>query len=80
MLSHSEQPAPRGGDHLTPPSVFCHLLCPCQARRAAPRLTLCGLDADTDTTAGGCAPACCVVCWDLGRTVLVARRCERCPT
>jgi len=53
-----------------------HLICHCQVA-AVPRLTLCGLDVD-HLPRPGVIP--CVVCWDLGRSVIVARRCERCAS
>lgn len=60
-----------------------HLVCHCQLR-ARPRIALCGLDVtgNDDLTLnqiiGEAQP--CVVCLDLARTALVARRCQRCPS
>ncbi len=69
--------APRGADH---DPVTVHLVCGCQ--RDDPRLALCGLDVtathlQTLTLPPGSVQPC-IVCHDLARTVLVARRCERC--
>lgn len=77
-------PEPAGSSPPTPRRrPIGHLCCTCQLR-AVPRLALCG----TDVTGVREEPnlrdpdplAWCTVCRDLGRTVLVARRCERCPT
>jgi hypothetical protein len=58
-----------------------HLVCSCQRRD--PRIALCGLDVTGTHAATLLLPTgqvqACVVCLDLARTVLVARRCQRCP-
>lgn len=71
------------GDPRPPERVtVAHLVCGCQ--RSDPRLALCGSDV-TDThprtlLLPADAVQACAVCLDLGRTVLISRRCERCPT
>lgn len=62
--------------------VIAHLMCVCQ--RADPRLALCGADV-TEThhltlTLHAHEVQPCVVCFDLGRAALIARRCGRCPS
>lgn len=74
--SHGSSHDPRTGDTRPP---IAHLLCACQ--RADPRLALCGSDV-TDThhrTLFAPEVQSCVVCLDLGRSALVAGRCDRCP-
>lgn len=74
-------PQPSGSN---PPAVeveVVHLICHCQLA-TSPRLALCGIDV-TGLRQGlpslmG-AEQSCVVCTDLARTVVIARRCQRCP-
>jgi hypothetical protein len=82
MMPSPPAGASHGDEGSTERVTVAHLVCGCQ--RSDPRLALCGTDV-TDTHAGTLllpAPAVqsCAVCLDLGRTVLIARRCERCPT
>jgi len=80
------QPTPADasrGDRQPPDRVtVAHLVCGCQ--RSDPRVALCGSDVTSTHPGTLLLPAplrqACAVCMDLGRTALIARRCERCPT
>jgi hypothetical protein len=68
------------GDTERHPIGLVHLICHCQLHEAR-RMALCGLDVsdlprDRDPFAD--PETLCAVCRDLARTVIVARRCERC--
>lgn len=81
MMPSPDQGASRGTDDHPIGGGVVHLSCECQ-RGAADPLALCGTPVDVtpdDPVAADDEPQRCVVCFDLARTALVARRCERCP-